>query len=70
VALALLGHELADGDTFSDAVIADPAVAGLRECIGDAGLQRANARIDARLQDGTTLSATADVSQFEADLTR
>lgn len=73
VALALLGHDPADGDSFSDAMIADPAVAGLRERVsvaGDAGLKRANARIDARLPDGTTLSAGADVSQVETDLAR
>jgi hypothetical protein len=73
VALALLGHDPADGDSFSDAMIADPAVAGLRERVsvaGDAGLKRANARIDARLPDGTTLSAGADVSLVETDLVR
>jgi 2-methylcitrate dehydratase PrpD len=73
VALALLGHDLADGNSFSQTLIADPAVAGLRErisVVSDAGLKRATARIEARLPDGTTLSADADVSQVEADLDR
>jgi 2-methylcitrate dehydratase PrpD len=73
VALALLGHDLADGNSFSQTMIADPAVAGLRERISvasDDGLKRATARIEARLPDGTTLSAGADVSQVEADLAR
>src|SRR5450756_409372 len=73
VALTLLGHDLADGNSFSNAMIADPMVADLRERISvasDAGLKRATARIEARLPDGTTLSAGADVSQVEADLAR
>jgi 2-methylcitrate dehydratase PrpD len=72
-ALAILGHDLADGDSFSDAMVADPEVAQLRKRItvaGDPSLKRANARIDARVLDGTTLSVSADASKPETDLAR
>src|SRR5262249_29518396 len=49
----------------------DPKVTSLRERIrvaGDAGIKRANARIDAHLADGTTVSASADASRAETDL--
>lgn len=71
VALALLGYDLADGESFSAATRNDPKVIDLRERIrvaGDAGIKRANARIDARLGDGSTLSASGDASRAETDL--
>jgi 2-methylcitrate dehydratase PrpD len=71
VALALLGYNLADGESFSEAINNDPKVTSLRERIrvaAEAGLKRANARIDAHLADGTTLSVTADASRAETDL--
>jgi len=71
VALALLGYDLADGESFAAATRDDPKVVDLRERIrvaSDAGIKRANAQIDARLADGTTLSASADASRAETDL--
>jgi 2-methylcitrate dehydratase PrpD len=71
VAATLLGYDLADGESFSAATRDDPKVVSLRERIrvaGDAGIKRANARIDARLGDGGTLSASADASRAETDL--
>ena len=71
VALAMLGYDLADGESFSEAANTDPKVTSLRDRIrvaGDAGIKRANARIDARLADGTTLSVSADASRPETDL--
>jgi 2-methylcitrate dehydratase PrpD len=73
VALALLGRDLADAGSFSTEAIADREVAALRERIsvaGDPAIKRANARIDARLADGTILTAGADVSRTELDLVR
>jgi 2-methylcitrate dehydratase PrpD len=71
VALALLGYDLADGESFSAATRDDPKVVDLRERIrvaGDAGIKRANARIDAHLGDGSTLSVSGDASRAETDL--
>ncbi|HVX75640.1 MAG TPA: MmgE/PrpD family protein [Bradyrhizobium sp.] len=73
VALALLGYDLADGESFAAATNTDPKVTNLRERItvaGDASIKRANARIDAHLADGTTLSVSADASRAETDLAR
>jgi 2-methylcitrate dehydratase PrpD len=73
VALALLGHDLADGNSFSATMIGDPDVARLRERIdvaGDTGIKRANAHIEAQLADGTALSVSTDASQAETHLTR
>jgi 2-methylcitrate dehydratase PrpD len=71
VALALLGRDLADGESFSAAAYADPKVIALRERIrvaGDSAIKRANARIDAHLADGSSLSVSADASRAETDL--
>jgi len=71
VALALLGRDLADGESFSAAAYTDPKVIALRErirVVGDTAIKRANARIDAHLADGSSLSVSADASRAETDL--